>query len=111
MSSLDIRKPFDRVNHYKMYMLLFAVGVSVIIVDVLCKWYSKLHFAVRWNSQISQYFAVNSGVRQGSCLSPAIFNVFMNAFITQLKSLGNGCFFLVYISRLYIVLLLCTSFL
>ena len=34
LSSLDIRKAFDRVNHYKMYMSLLAVGVPVIIVDV-----------------------------------------------------------------------------
>jgi len=62
----------------------------VIIVDVLCNWYSKLYYAVRWNGQLSAQFAVFS-VRQCSCLSPAIFNVFMNVFIQQLRCLGVGC--------------------
>jgi len=30
-------------------------------------------------------------VRQGSCLSPAIFNVFINVLILQLKELNIGC--------------------
>jgi len=55
LSSLDIRKAFDRVNHYKMNISLLEVGVPVIIVDVLCNWYSKLYYAVRWNSQISAF--------------------------------------------------------
>jgi len=74
-----------------MYKSLLDAGVPTIIVDVLCNWYSKLYYAVRWNSALSAQFAVFSGVRQGSCLSPAIFNVFMNVFIRQLKPLGVGC--------------------
>jgi len=46
VSSLDIRKAFDRVNHYKMYKSLLEVGVPVIIVDTLCNWYSKLFYAI-----------------------------------------------------------------
>ena len=81
-----------------MYKSLLDAGVPIIIVDVLCNWYNKLHYAVRWNNALSAQFSVFSGVRQGSCLSPAIFNVFMNVFIKQLKQLGVGC----YISSLFL---------
>ena len=53
ISSLDIRKASDRVNHFKLYKSLLEVGVPVIIVDVICNWYSKLYYAVRWNGQLS----------------------------------------------------------
>ena len=41
--------------------------------------------------KLSAHFAVCSGVRQGSCLSPAISNVFMNVFVVQLKRQRIGC--------------------
>ena len=49
VASLDIRKAFDRVSHFKLYKSLLDTRVPVIIVDVLCDWYSKLCYAVRWN--------------------------------------------------------------
>ena len=80
IASLDISKAFDRVNHYKLYKSLLCAGIPVVVVDVLCNLYSKLTFMVRWNSSVSAQFLVGSGVRQGSCLSPAIFNVFISVF-------------------------------
>ena len=91
IASLDISKAFDSVNHFKLYHSLLSAGIPVMIIDVLCDWYGKLFFAVKWNDAISLQFAVGSGVRQGSCLSPAIFNVFMNVFIIELKKLNLGC--------------------
>ena len=90
IASLDISKAFDKVSHYKMYNSLLTAGVPLIIVDVLCDWHSKMFCCVRWNNSISHLFSVGSGVRQGSCLSPVIFNAFMNAFIVNLKSAGIG---------------------
>lgn len=91
IASLDISKAFDRVNHYKLYKSLLSAGVPLIIVDILSNWYSKTLCAVRWNNCLSALFPVCSGVRQGSCLSPAIFNVFMNLFIVHLRQLNVGC--------------------
>jgi len=91
IASLDIRKAFDRVNHYKLYKSLLDYGVLVIVVDILCNWYSKLNYYIKWNGKYSHQFAACSGVRQGSCLSPAVFTVFMNVFIKALKCQRAGC--------------------
>jgi len=53
------------------------------------------------NSHISLRHAC-SGVRQGSCLSSAVFNVFMNVFIKALKCQRAGCC----ISSLFVVCIL-----
>ena len=40
---------------------------------------------------MSDQFVAGSGVKQGSCLLPAIFNVSINVLILQLKKLNIGC--------------------
>ena len=39
VASLDLRKAFDSVSHYKLYESLLSSGVPWIIVDILCNWY------------------------------------------------------------------------
>ena len=63
------------------------VANCIIIIMVLLLNYTSPSVVL----STSALFAVGSGVRQGSCLSAVIFNMFVNKFIVQLKLLDIGC--------------------
>ncbi len=47
---------------------------------------------VRWADSFSNTFPVSNGVRQGGVLSPILFTIYIDNFLTRLSSLGVGCF-------------------
>ena len=89
--TLNISKEFDMINHYKLFDSLIKAGIPGWIIDILINWYSKLTVKVRWNGNLSHSFIVQSGVRHGSCLSPSLFNVFIDLFTCELRKLNVGC--------------------
>ena len=90
-ASLDISKAFDMITHYQLFDSLIKAGIPGWIIDILVNWYSKLTVKVIWNGNLSHSFIVQSGVRQGSCLSPSLFNVFIDICTCELRKLNVGC--------------------
>jgi retron-type reverse transcriptase len=88
---LDIKKAFDSVVHDKLFASLENTGLPGPVVEIIRNWYSKLTVNVRWGNCFSDIFAVLNGTRQGSVISPTLFNVFVNLFIVQLRKLNAGC--------------------
>ena len=70
-------------------------GILCWIIQLMSNWYSKIQVAVRWNGCFSKYFKIDSGVRQGSIMSPYLFNLNINPLILRLCNSGclvNNCF-------------------
>ena len=54
--------------------------------------YTSQRARIVWNNQYSDWFEINSGVKQGGVLSPVLFCVYIDDLLIALKSTGYGCF-------------------
>ena len=88
---MDMSKAFDKVCHTYLFELLLERGVPVYMVSVLQYWYSSQKINVRWGNKLSGDFNVSCGVRQGSLLSPHLFNLYMNDMTERLCKHKIGC--------------------
>jgi len=48
------------------------------LLDIIVKLFSDCVSCVKWDRVYSSMFVITSGVRQGSVLSPILFNLYMN---------------------------------
>ena len=53
-------------------------------------WYNKLNVVVKWNGSNSKPFDETRGTRQGSVLSPYLFNIFINQLLFDLNNSDAG---------------------
>ena len=53
--------------------------------------YINQSFQVKWNNFISSQSHVSNGVKQGGCLSPTLFSVYLNELIKTLRKNNIGC--------------------
>ena len=87
--SLDAEKCFDSIWHDGLfYKLIEILPLSHWLF--LYQLYGSLQATVRWDGGISAYFRVTRGTKQGSILSPVLFNIFINDLLQELTSSDLG---------------------
>lgn len=91
VGALGISNALDTVNHYKLYASLINSWIHRWNINVIINWCSKFSVAVRWKAALFNIFFVHIGLRQGSSLSRALFNLFVNMFIIEMRELNVGC--------------------
>ena len=67
-----------------MINLLYLIGYF------LLRWYKDSSAVVKWNHGCSDEFSITRGTKQGSILSPLLFDNFINDLLLDLKDCNTG---------------------
>ena len=87
--SLDAEKCFDSVWHDGLFFkLIDKLPQSHWLF--LYTWYKSMKCVVRWNGSLSESFCIKRGTKQGSVLSPILFNIFINDLLIELAGCDYG---------------------
>lgn len=89
---IDIRKAYDTVWHEGLKLRLLECGIHGSMYRALCSLYSGGESTVRLRGEagFTDFFPINTGVRQGCILSPLLYSIFINGLALLLKAQGLG---------------------
>ena len=86
---LDASKAY--VNHWTLFRKILNRSNLILIVRMLMYWYTKQELCIMWGAEMSPYFTISNGVRQGGKLYPLIFAVYMDDLSSLLNTSRIGC--------------------
>lgn len=75
---IDFERAFDTVNREALWHKLLEIGISCKMLTMLKAIYSNVKSCIKLNMQISDFFDVTEGLKQGEPLSPLLFLLFIN---------------------------------
>ena len=77
---IDFRKAFDRINQWKLLYKLRKTNIGTLTFNIIKDMYmgGKDTLQVKVGNHLSNKFSSNIGVKQGDCLSPVLFNFYIN---------------------------------
>ena len=81
--ALDIAKAFDRVWHKGRIAKLPSFGLSPHLIIWIESFLTGRSISVRVDGALSKKFPINSGVPQGSVISPTLFLLFINDLLSS----------------------------
>ena len=85
---IDFSKAFDYVVRDILWFKLIIYGVRGKMLDIFMSMYENIKSRVKLNNKLSQEFSCMTVVRQGECLSPIIFALYVNDLEQELITRG-----------------------
>ena len=87
---IDYKKAFDSVERNLLLFKLLDIGVSGHMYSAIASLYTNPKSRVILQDYSTDYFNCPIGVKQGDCLSPTLFAIFINDLAHNIKESGIG---------------------
>ena len=87
---MDLEKAYDRVDREAMWQVLRVYGVGGRLLRAVQSFYVESRACVRNGSEVSDWFPVKVGLRQGCVMSPWLFNVYMDGVVREVNVRASG---------------------
>ena len=87
---VDLEKAFDRVDRKLLFYKLRMLGFGGKLYQAVKSIYQQCNARINVNGYLTDEFSSDFGVRQGDCLSPTLFGLFINDLATDIKNSGRG---------------------
>jgi hypothetical protein len=91
LCAIDLKKAFDKMNHYGLFIKLMDRMLPVNLLATLEHWFSICATCVRWGQCVSDFIQLTCGVRQGGVLSPHLFAIYVDDIVKILWRANLGC--------------------
>ncbi len=82
---IDFKKAFDSIWHQGLFYKLIESGIEGKTYDLIKSMYTESKCGVKINTKRTRYLSQERGVRQGCCLSPTLFNIYINELALSLE--------------------------
>ena len=90
LSFIDYKKAFDSVDRNLLLYKLSQLGITGNIYNAISSMYSNPKSRIILNDYETDYFNCPIGVKQGDCLSPTLFAIFINDLASEIKATNIG---------------------
>ena len=87
---VDFTKAFDYVERHILWYKLIKIGVRGQMLDIIKSMYNAVKSKIKNNNSVSEAFSCKIGVRQGECLSPFLFAMYMYVNDLEQELENNG---------------------
>jgi hypothetical protein len=87
---VDLQKAFDCVDRDYLSHKVLNMGIDGKVYFAIKSLYSFTESCVRINGFSTDWFRTLFGVRQGDCLSPTLFSIYMNDLAREINGLNAG---------------------
>ena len=99
---IDFTKAFDYVVREILWFKLIKLGLRGSILEIIKSMYENAKSRVKFCNEIGNEFFCSLGVRQGECLSPLLFSLYLNDIEEQFMVSGfEGLDLLKYVSTFH----------